>query len=100
MEVKIEETLADLSARGEDTSKSKQFLSLFEQSVSFLCQELNSIATSYCRRKSILIILIDGKIKVIIRLIKPTSICLGHISKFNSLNQSTSSKNQSLCLQD
>ena len=61
MEVEKEEALADLKARGEDTSQLKQISSLLEQSVSFLCQAFNS--TSYYRRKSTLEALIDGKTK-------------------------------------
>ena len=42
MEVEKEEALANLKARGEDTSQLKQISSLFEPSVSFLCQACNS----------------------------------------------------------
>ena len=42
MEVEKEEALANLKARGEDTSHLKQISSLFEPSVSFLCQACNS----------------------------------------------------------
>ena len=42
MEVEKEEALANLKASGEDTSQLKQISSLFEPSVSFLCQACNS----------------------------------------------------------
>ena len=42
MEVEKEEALANLKARAEDTSQLKQISSLFEPSVSFLCQACNS----------------------------------------------------------
>ena len=62
MEVDKEEVLADLNAKGKDTSQWKQFFSLIKQLVSFWGQTLNS--TLYSRRKSILETSLDGKRKL------------------------------------
>lgn len=100
MQVEKEEVLTDLNVRGEYTSQQKQIFSLFEKSVSFLCQAFNS--TLHHRRKSILETLIDGytKVREIMKKQPDSSNHTDNNFLLISPNQPTSSKNQNLQIKE